>query len=90
LQLCRNREGNDRYVERGTNTFNEPLVQKIAGTEACKYEVGFYTQPCLPYAAMHFSADGGVVIFGHRSGDMAVHLFNWNAVAEVDDNQSVI
>jgi len=72
LQLCRNREGNDRYVERGTNTFNEPLVQKIAGTEACKYKVGFHMHPCLPYAAMHFSGNGGVGNFGHGSGDMTV------------------
>jgi len=39
--LCRNREGNDRYVDRGTNTFDEPIVTKMVGTEPYQLMVGF-------------------------------------------------
>ena len=37
--MCRNREGNDRYVERGANTLNEVIVDKIVGSEPCEYKV---------------------------------------------------
>ena len=39
LQLLKNKQGNDRFAERGMNTFNEPQKCKLVQTSKIGYNV---------------------------------------------------
>ena len=42
LQLLKNKQGNDRYAERGMNTFNEPQKCKLVQTSKIGYNVSIF------------------------------------------------